>query len=326
MTFESWRPGLLPGVVRFWNRAFAGKRNFFPMTEKIFLERVVGKRTSIGAFDPDRFIVARDGTEVVGVIHVGSRAEALVRTRDPEWPGGRQGYVAFLHVLPERRRKGIGGELWHRGLERLRGTRQVILDGQCWNPFYGNSEGPFTPFWGTPEGVSVEWESSATKKFFARKGFVPRFKGVHLALEIPKAAAPPLEASERSLARGGFELEVLDRRYPELGLAAEARRFVAKGLDFEVVAAIRAGRTAGLIATFPMKEVRAGLHAIYEANVVPAYRGRSLGKHLLAAAIARMKEKGAASCEVLAIPDVSPAAHKLYLSAGFAPVANWAIY
>jgi ribosomal protein S18 acetylase RimI-like enzyme len=326
MKFESWRPGHLPGVVRFWNRTLSSKRNFIPMTEELFLSRVVRKRTAVEEFDPAGFVVAREGGEVVGLIHVGRRSEALVRSLDPSWPGGTQGYVAFLYVEPGRRKKGIGGELWHRGLERLQGAGQVVLDGQCWNPFYGNSEGPFTPFWGTPEGVGVEWDSSETKKFFARKGFAPRFKGVQLAAELARTTTAPLETAERSLVRGGFELRLLSGEYPELGRAAGERRALRPGLEFDVAAAVREGRTVGLIAAFPMKEVRAGLQAIYEANVVEEFRGRALGRNLLAAAIARMRAAGAVHCEVLTIPEISPVAHKLYRAAGFEPAASWAIY
>jgi len=326
MRFESWRPGLLPDVVRFWNRVFASKRNYFRLSEELFLSRVVRKRTAVEEFDPAGFVVAREGGEVVGLIHVGMRPEALVRSLDPSWPGGTQGYVAFLYVEAGRRKKGIGGELWHRGLERLRGAGQVVLDGQCWNPFYGNSEGPFTPFWGTPEGVSVEWDSYETKKFLARKGFAPRFKGVQLAAELARTTTAPLETAERSLARGGFQLRMLSGEYPELGRAAKERRVLPPGLEFDVAVAVLQGRTVGLIAAFPLKEVRAGLQAIYEANVVEEFRGRALGRNLLAAAIARMRSSGAASCEVLTIPEISPVAHKLYLAAGFAPAASWAVY
>lgn len=325
MKVESWKPGLLPAVVRSWNRAFSTRRNFHPMTEELFRSRVVEKRTAVEEFDPGGFLVAREGKEVVGVIHVGTRPEALVRALDAEWPGGSQGYVALLYVEPEHRKKGVGTELWHRGLERLQGTRQVVLDGQCWNPFYGNSEGPFTPFWGTPEGLSVEWDSSATKKFFARKGFAPRFKAVQLARPLGAEGAGT-EAVEKALARGGFRLNLLEGEYPELGRGEKDRRYLPSGLEFRCTSAVKEGRTVGLIATFPMKEVRAGLHAIYEANVVEAFRGKALGRNLLAAALAQMAGRGASSVEVLTIPEISPAAHKLYLSSGFTPVASWAVY
>ncbi|MBI3855601.1 MAG: GNAT family N-acetyltransferase [Planctomycetes bacterium] len=320
MKFGPWTPSLLPATVRFWNRAFASRRNFVPLTDRLFRERVTEKETSFEKFDPSRFIVAREGREIAGFVHVGVRPEPLCRALDPDWRSGTQGYVALLFVDPERRKRGIGTELWHRGLERLKGTRQVVVDGQCFNPFYGNSEGPFTPLWGTPEGISVDWNDSATKKFLARKGFAPRFKGVQMSLDLALAAVPAGRAPR------GFEIRRLDDFYPEIGRSLKERRAVLPGLTFEAVTAVQRGRVLGLISTYPLAEVRPGLYGIYEAVVVESQRGRTLGKRLLEAAVARLKERGAAHCEVLTLPELSPAAHKLYLGAGFQPVQNWAIY
>lgn len=325
MKVGAWTPSLLPAMVRFWNRSFASRRNFVPVTERSFAERVTAKETAYEKFDPSRLIVARDGREIAGFVHVGVRPEPLCRILDPEWRSGAQGYIAFLYVDPERRRKGLGTELWHRGLERLSSTRQVVLDGQCFNPFYGNSEGPFTPLWGTPEGVGIDWNDSATKKFLARKGFAPRFKGVQMALDLATATHSS-EKAAKAIARQGYELKVVSDFYPEIGHGLRERRSILPGLTYEVVAAVHRGRVVGLISFYPMPEVRGGLWGIYEAVVVEALRGRALGKRLLEAAIGRMKERGAAQCEVLTLPELSPAAHKLYLGSGFLPVQNWAIY
>ena len=325
MRFSSWTPALLPRLVRFWNRCFAARRNFIPVTEQFFRDRVIAKASAYEKFDPRGFIVALDGQEIAGFIHVGVRPEPLCRLLDPEWRRGTQGYVAFLFVEPALRRRGVGTELWHRGLERLRGSRQVVLDGQCLSPFYGNSEGPFTPFWGTPEGVGVEWDDSPTKKFLARKGFAPRFKGVQLGLDLGSSTATADHAA-RAAARQGFEFRVLENCYPELGKNAKERRPLLPGLTYEVVAAVRRGKVAGLVSFYPMTEARAGLFGIYEATVTEALRGRALGRRLLEAAIGRMRERGAAQCEVLTLPELSPAAHKVYMAAGFQRVQNWAIY
>jgi GNAT superfamily N-acetyltransferase len=319
MKFGPWTASLLPEVVRFWNRAFASRRNFVPVTERTFRERVVGKETAFEKFDPSRFIVAREGSEIAGFIHVGVRPEPLCRLLDPEWRSGTQGYVAFLFVEPGRRNRGLGTELWHRGLERLKGTRQVVLDGQCFNPYYGNSEGPFTPLWGTPEGVSVDWNDSATKKFLARKGFAPRFKGVQLSLDLSTAVLDPSKGR-------GYEFRTLSDVYPEIGRSIRERRGILPGLTFEAVTAVQRGKVVGIVSYYPMGEVRAGLFGIYEAVVVESLRGRALGKRLLQAAVRRMKDQGASQCEVLTLPELSPAAHKLYLEAGFQPVQSWAIY
>jgi len=325
MKFGPWTPSLLPATVRFWNRAFSSRRNFIPVTERMFRERVVGKETAFEKFDASCLIVARDGRDIAGFIHVGIRPEPLCRSLDPDWRTGSQGYVAFLFVDPSRRRKGVGTELWHRALERLKDTRQVVLDGHCFNPFYGNSEGPFTPLWGTPEGVSIDWNDSQTKKFLARKGFAPRFKGVQLSLDLSTVAASALEAG-KAIARQGYEFRIMSDFYPEIGHPLRERRSVLPGLNYGVVTALQRGRVVGLISYYPMPEARPGLFGIYEAVVVEALRGKALGRRLLESAVGRMKERGGTHCEVLTLPDLSPAAHKLYLGAGFIPVQSWAIY
>ena len=324
MKLATWTPALLPAVVRFWNRAFREKRNFFPVTEELFLRRVVRRRGAVERFDPKGFFVALEGKEVVGILHAGRRPEAVCRALDPTWPGGDTAYVALLYVLPERRRRGIGDALWHAAIDRYRRMRQVALDGQCLNPFYGNAEGPFTPFWGTPEGVSVDWNDSASKKWFARKGFAPRFKGVQLARSL-EDDGPSTEAVARAIARLGLRLEVV-RRHPEVGQAWAESRLMPAGLEFEGVAAVRRGRTAGLVVYYPMREVRPGLWAVYEASVEERYRGRALGKRLLEAVLARLREQGATQVEVLTLPDYAPTVHRLYQSLGFNGAASWAIY
>jgi ribosomal protein S18 acetylase RimI-like enzyme len=319
-----WSPGLLPALVRFWNRAFASKRNFFPLTEELFRSRVTRRRGGLEPFDPKDVVVAVEDGEVVGVVHAGAHPESVCRALDPEWPGGTQGYIAFLYVEPSRRRRGIGDALWHRAIERLKPTRQVSIDGQCLNPFYGNSEGPFTPFWGTPEGVSVEWDDSATKKWLARKGFAPRFRGVQLALSLGEG--PSLGDARRAIARQDLRMLALQGEIPELGRRAGERRPVLQGLDFECIQVTRSGRTVGVLVAYPLKEVRDGLWAVYEAAVVESYRGRALGRRMLEAALARIRERGGRDCEVLTLPELSPGAFKLYTAAGFARACTWAIY
>lgn len=317
MTPVPWKPSLLPALVRFWNRAFAGRRNFFPADAALLKRRLLDRGGSRG------IVVALAGREIVGLAHGVRRPESLCRTLDPAWPGGPQGVVAFLFVEPAHRRRGVGDALWHAVLRRFRGVRQVVLDGQCLSPHYGNAEGPFTPLWGTPEGVAVDWADSAAKKFLARKGFAPRTKGVQLAAELPPGEGPDLAPA---LSRLGLRLETASGRLPELGLPWEECRAIPKGLDFEVVGALRRGRTAGLFVAFPMREVDGGLWAVYEASVAEDLRGKAVSRRLLQALLSRIRERGGRRVEVLTLPDVSPAAHKLYLGEGFAPVASWALY
>ncbi len=201
----------------------------------------------------------------------------------------------------------------------------MVLDGQCQNSWYGNSSGPRTPFWGTPEGVCVDWNDSATKKFLARKGFAPRIKGAQMVLDLGSVPGT-WEDAEKALSRLGFTALVLQDEYPELGKPLKARRALPDGLKFGVVAALRRGRVAGLVSYFPLPEVRPGLYGLYDAAVLPPYRGKALGRRLLEAALRRLRDRGGASVEVLTLPELWTSAHKLYQAEGFQWVQSWAVY
>ncbi len=316
---RSYSPSLLPALVRFWNRGFSDRRNFFPVTEEIVRRRVIEKRTSVERFEPSLFLVAVDGDEIVGAIHAGIRPEELCRVLHPEWPGGTQGYIALFFVQQGHRNRGVGTELWRRAHSALSGVKQVVLDGQCLNPFYGNSEGPFTPFWGTPEGISVLWSDSATKRFFARRGYAPRFKALQLEIAIDQARFEAPEAA-------GLEVRVSDSHYPDLDTPYPGRARYAAGGAFECAAALQEGRTVGVLSWYPLAEVEPGRYAIFEALVAERMRGKGVGRTLLAVALRRMREAGARRCDVLTIPEVSEAAYRLYLEAGFSKVEEWAVY
>ncbi len=314
MRMSAWVPGLEAPFLRFWNRSFASRRNFIPLTAETFRRRVTGGGIPGERFDPEDLIVAREGGEVVGFVHAGRRSAAVCRRHDPSWPGGTQGTLNFLFVDPEHRKRGLGSQLWHAALEHLKRTRQIILDGQCLNPFWGNSQGPRTPLWGTPEGVSVGWDDSATQKFLARKGFAPRFRAIQLSRRLEEAPLP-----------AAGEAQFLPWM-PVLGAPPAQKRRMRAEVSFEVAVDVRRGRVRGLLAYFPLAELRPGLYAIYEAAVVPSERGGALGSRLLGAALGRLRERGAREVEVLTVPEVSASAHRIHLEAGFQPVASWAIY
>lgn len=291
MKFETYRPSLLPAVVRFWNESFREKRNFWPVTPKVFRDRVVASRD----FDPAGFIVALKGGRVVGLIHVAER-----RGESQNGRRATQGYVALFYVAPPERGKGVGNALWHRALDRLKGAHQVVLS--FWsNPFYGAGR----PFWGTPFGVGVEWRDGASQKFFARKGFAPRQKAVQLALDVGEAPWVDLEAVREDLARLGLKLG--GRGGDRVTLLSEGR--VAAGQSFT-----------------SMDDVRPGLYFLNPAEVSKGFERRPLGWPLLRAAIDRLRTRGARTCEALLLPETSEAAYRMYLDAGFVRAAEWAVY
>jgi len=315
----NWSEGDLPRFVRFWNRSFSDRRNFFPITETHFRNRVLEKKTAVEAFDPTTFLLVREGEEIIGVLHGGVRVEELCRTLHSTWPGGEQAYIALYHVREENRNRGVGSALWRRFYEVAGEGRQLVVDGQCINPFYGNSEGPFTPFWGTPEGISVSWADSGTKKFLARKGFAPRFKAVQMELDVP-------HAEYEGPVPSGFDLKVVNDYYPDLGVTYGVAQRYDNGGEFTCAVVLSHGKTVAVLSWFPLKEIDPSRYAIYEAMVMDEYQGKGLGRALVAAAIEWFRSKKASTCDVLTLPEISRPAYELYTRAGFTPCQNWAIY
>lgn len=311
MKFETYRPALLPAVVKFWNDSFRQKRNFWPVTPRLFRERVITSPD----FDPDGFIVARRGRQVVGLIHVGERAGVSLNGRR-----SRQGYVALFYVAPEERRKGVGNTLWHLGLDRLRRSHQVLL-GFSFNPFYGTAWGPSPPFWGSPFGIGVEWRDGASQKFFARKGFAPRQKAVQMSLDVAEAPWADPEAVRATFRRLGLDLETAARTWIDLGKPLPRPAKVG-----ESVAALSKGRVVAFQSYYPMQVVRPGLYYLNSAVVQGGFERKPVWKPLLRAAVDRMRALGAKSCEVLLFPETSEESYRLYVEAGFVRAAEWAVY
>jgi ribosomal protein S18 acetylase RimI-like enzyme len=314
MRLHSWTPALEAPFVRFWNRCFSDHRHAIRLTREELRRRVTEGGVPGERFDPARFIVAREGGRIAGFVHVSRRSAAACRRADPTWSGGALGVVCFLFVDPARRRRGIGDRLWHAGVGLLKGCSQVVLDGACLNPFWGNAQGPRPPFWGSPEGVGVSWDDGASKKFFARKGFAPRFRGIQLSLDLAGASLPP--AVEASFVP----------RMPVVGGSWGTWRRTHGAAAFETAVALSRRRVRGMITYFPWTGAREGLYGIYAAAVVRGARGGSLGRGLLGAALRRIAESGGRSVEVLTVPELGEAAHRIYLEAGFRQAASWALY
>ncbi|MBI4618396.1 MAG: GNAT family N-acetyltransferase [Planctomycetes bacterium] len=304
--FRNWLPADLPAAVFYWNRAFADRRNFFPIDERDFRDRVVANRHGEEAFDPAGFQIATDGAEWVGFAHAGRRAN--------------RGYLAFLHVREPHRRHGVGGALFDLCLSYLAGTDEVFVDGQCFNPYYGNVQGPFIPFWGTPEGISVPQGDREALAFLERRGFVPRFEAV--TMERAPADSPVL--GEKGEGNATFRSYVnacpaLGSRPDDLVPHARFDRHIAW-------AAVVGERVAGRVIAYSMERARSGLWGIYDLEVEEVARGSGLGMALVRRALDSLAALRVETCEVLTIPALSPAAYRVYERLGFGVAVRWAIF
>lgn len=326
ISYSSFGNTTLTEFVAFWNAAFASWPNFHPMTEAVFHQRVLDKTTGIEKFDHHGLILARHDGKIVGFAHAGINPEEYCRVFHPGWEGGTQGYLGAIFVLPAERGKGIGKGLWNHAMDRLSGTRETVIDGQCMNPFWGNSEGPFTPFFGTTEGISVPWDDAKTKEFLGHRGFKPRYKAVSLEYSLGAWEHSAFAAAIAEAEGNGFAVSFRRNFCPVIGQSAEANMPYPPGLTYGTAYAVAGGAVAGTIITYPMKEISPFKHGVYELSVTETARGKGIGRALVLKALEKVHKSGGNLCETLTLPELSAPAHGLYLAVGFKPKTEWAIY
>ncbi len=100
--YRSFRNGDPPHLVRLWHACDLGRgaaKGFAPDTLELF-------NFSQPYFDPQGLLLARDGDDVVGMVHVGFGCDESRSRLSHE-----AGIIAAVMVRPDRRRQGIGREL-----------------------------------------------------------------------------------------------------------------------------------------------------------------------------------------------------------------------
>lgn len=318
---EHWSDSRRAAFVRFWNATFADRPNFVPLTEVWWRERVEARvNQPVEPFAPEDLLLATEGEEVVGMIHVGRRPEDLARLCYPDWKGGAQGYVACLAVRPDRRKRGLASRLWEEAMLLLPQGSAPMVDGQCFNPFYGNSEYPSAPFWGTPEGISVLWDDATTIEFFRRRGHGPRFKA--LTLEANLRALPPIALKA---VPPNLRVELRENLHVTLGIELEEAVEEPRGI-FATVLLLEGNSIRGYLQGMPLKEVARDLGAIHEMQIDEAWQGRGLGGQLLKSFFKYMKEMDIRRIQTVTVPNLSPNAVQFYERHGFSLQHEWAIF
>ncbi len=339
---RTYAPELLPAVVEYWNAAFRDCRNFVPQTPESFRRRVIEKSNGVECFDAAGFLLAvvpgPQGERIIGLLHAGVRTEPVCRALlgdahlGETWPGGSQGYLAIIHVDSEQRRQGVGAALWNEAQAYWTGCASLALDGQCLNPWYGNSEGPATPPWGTPEGIAVRADDAATIAFFAKRGFFPRHRALTLERSLVQPPLPDPAPLLEAASAQGVAVHVLDSARPVLGGPLDETVPYVTNEPYICVTAHQHDRALAELIVYPMAlpPVAGGrrprVAAIYELEALEEARGRGLGKACLALGLDHLVRAGFERVELLTIPEVSPAALKLYESFGFTRVVEWAIF
>jgi GNAT superfamily N-acetyltransferase len=317
-TFEEEQ---ISDIVSFWNETFSDRRNFIQMTPALLEERILQVDTAQESFDPESLLLAQEGAEVLGMMHVGTYPEPICQLMyGEEWDGGVMGYVGMLAVHPDYRGDGIGSDLWEAGIERVSHATMIDLDGQCLNPFYGNSLGPFQPLWGTTEGVSIGTDQDRAFAFFERRGFEPTYEGVSLEVETAKVSA------DASTEGGSRRINGLLEEYPALGESPDERLPYPNAENYICVQLVLDNLTAGILSMYPFTELDEEKWGIYEFRVAEEYHGEGHRRALLHRGIQEVRERGGDVLETLLLRELSEDELPMHRELGFDEVATWHIY
>lgn len=305
-------------LLAYWAQAFSGFPNYQPVTSRLLRERLFDRRNAVEAFDPAGLFLAWQGPEVVGLSYGGRRSELVCRALYHGWSGGAEGYLGILHVLPSARHAGLGAQLFQSARAHVADTRRFMVDGECLNPFFGNSEGPEPPLFGMTEGIGVPAADAATEGFLSRRGFPPRERA--LTLELDHEGRTLIA----EVALGEVAWQVTEDRVAEVGGPPDGWVPYREESRFVAVQGVERGRVLVAAIGFPL--TAGNLWGIYELRAAQDAQGRGLGSSATRRLLLEHQRRGARLTQVVTIPTLSPAAHRLYLRLGFREVRAWNIF
>ena len=274
--------------VRYWNRAFATRRNFTPLTEYSFRERVL----ACPAFDPAGLIIAwiRDRTgesRIAGFIH----AFRLPPKMAAYYRWGRYHSIGVLHVAPSYRKQGLGSRLL-KAAENWLYYCPVHFVSQS-TPCYGCAEGPRPPFFGSTQRMGVNTKDSELLHFLANRGYSVIDPGeISLTAELNGARLQrPVEIDRLA---PDLRMERIDHTTPFPFAEPWDRREYASwitGSNYPYMGIVLVDETnelRGHLCWYPLKaSLKAGIYSFW---VTPVLRGKGLGAYLLDHALAEMRK------------------------------------
>lgn len=298
-----YHESLLADWADLHNAVFAGQHNFWPVSARLLKRRVVGAP----GFDPDLLLFATEHGRLLGFAHGGE---------------ARGAELYNMGVHPLARRGGTGSALLAALQAELGDLRP---DSRGMNPFWGNSRGPETSFFGMVEGIGVAHDDGAALGFLARHGFAPGPHAVNLRVTGDSMDLEPGRDARKRAETLGLELGMLRGRCPVIGQGPDAEQPLSGQGWFSAVA-LHAGTVAGYAVGFPTPELGPGRFGIFALEVDKEHRRKGIGSALVMQLLLEMQGGRFTACEVTTVPQESPGAMELYERLGFRQCARFALF
>jgi ribosomal protein S18 acetylase RimI-like enzyme len=289
---------LLPAWAGLHNACYSGAHNFWRVTSRDLRKRVV----NAPGFDADTLLFAELNDELVGFAH-----------------GGERGVFA-IGVRPDARRAGVARDL----LKELRPRIGAGFDGRSDNPFWGNTRGPETSFFGMVEGIGVEVQDAAAGAFLRQAGAKQAAEAVNLRATPDSVDLEPGRDARRRAEMLGFEFSLRMGHCPRIGHAPDSERPL-RGSYFTAVAS-QEDVVAGTAVAFPTPELGPGRFGIFSLEIAKEHRRKAVGSALVMHLLLEMQAGPFTACEVTTVPTDSPGAMELYERLGFQPCARFAVW
>lgn len=318
---ESHHPSRNDALLAFWNAAFAGQRNFRPLTAQEWQQRVL----AAPACDPAGLIlaVAGDG-QIVGGVHALRPAPAagVYQLYDPRH------HIAWLMVAAGWRGQGLGRRLLQAAESYL--YYCPIFFATETTPLYGSVEGPRPPLFGSSQrmGLSLRTDRPLIDWLAGRGYNVVEPGAVSLARELDSAIGPPAALDWNAL---GLRFVPISHEAPWSGPGYDELRLWGDGGGWPYAGAVLADAAGAAAARVVWRPDAKGVAprppdgaAIVRLEVQPVWQGRGLGGYLLDRAMAEMAAAGHGRVEVQTHVVKHPRAYELYTRRGFGLEDAWA--
>jgi GNAT superfamily N-acetyltransferase len=314
---ETHHPNREDNLLAFWNAAFAGQRNFRPLTAPEWQQRVI----AAPAFDPRGLILAVDEDgQVVGGVHA---------LRPAPFEGVYQLYnhrhhIAWLMVAEAWRGQGIGRRLLQAAESYL--YYCPVSFATETTPLYGSVEGPRPPLFGSSQrmGLSLRTDRPLID-WLARRGYhVVEPGDVSLVRSLDETGQPLAAPEWDGL---GLRPVAVSHQQPWAGPGYDELHLWGDNQGHQYAGTVlvdAAGEAIARIVWIPLSSVRRPDAAIMRLDVAQAWRGRGLGSYLLDQTLHGLASGGYSRVEVQTHLTKHARAYEMYTRRGFTLEDAWA--